>query len=44
LPLVDKELRRMAHFHLRKERPGHTFQGCALVNEAYLRLVLAAKT
>ena len=38
LPLVYKELRRVAHAQLRKERPGHTLQSAALVNEAYLRL------
>ena len=39
LPLVYKELRRLAHFQLRKERPDHTLQSAALVHEAYLRLV-----
>lgn len=39
LPLVYKELRRLAHFQLRNERPDHTLQSTALVNEAYLRLV-----
>ena len=39
LPLVYKELRRIAHAHLRNERPDHTLQSGALVNEAYLRLV-----
>jgi len=38
LPLVYKELRRLAHFQLQKERPGHTLQSAAVVNEAYLRL------
>jgi RNA polymerase sigma factor (TIGR02999 family) len=38
LPLVYKELRRVAHAHLRHERPDHTLQSAALVNEAYLRL------
>jgi RNA polymerase sigma factor (TIGR02999 family) len=37
LPLVYKELRRLAHFQLRNERPGHTLQTAALVHEAYLR-------
>jgi len=32
-------LRRVAHFQLRNERPNHTLQSAALVNEAYLRLV-----
>ncbi len=39
LPLVYKELRRLAHYQLRQERPGHTLQSAALVNEAYLRLL-----
>lgn len=39
LPLVYNELRRLARSHLHKERPGHTLQSAALVNEAYLRLV-----
>ena len=39
VPLVDHELRRIAHRAMRSERPGHTLQPTALVNEAYLRLV-----
>lgn len=39
LPLVYKELRRLAHFQLQKERPNHTLQSAALVHEAYLRLI-----
>ena len=39
LPLVYKELRQLAHFQLRKERPDHTLQSAALVHEAYLRLI-----
>ena len=39
LPLVYAELRRLAAGYLRRERPGHTLQPTALVNEAYLRLV-----
>jgi RNA polymerase sigma factor (TIGR02999 family) len=38
LPLVYKELRRVAHHYLRKERRGHTLQSTALVHEAYVRL------
>ena len=38
LPLVYKELRRLAHAQLRNERQGHTLQSAALVHEAYLRL------
>jgi RNA polymerase sigma factor (TIGR02999 family) len=39
LPLVYDELRRLARSYLQRERPGHTLQSTALVNEAYLRLV-----
>jgi RNA polymerase sigma factor (TIGR02999 family) len=39
LPLVYKELRRLAHFQLRNERRDHTLHSAALVHEAYLRLV-----
>lgn len=39
LPLVYDELRRTASSHMRRERPDHTLQTTALVNEAYLRLV-----
>jgi len=38
-PIVYKQLRLLAASYLRKERPGHTLQPTALVNEAYLRLV-----
>ena len=38
LPLVYQELRRLAHYYLRSERPDHTLQSTALVHEAYLRL------
>ena len=37
--MVYKELRDIAHYHLQRERPGHTLQSAALVNEAYLRLL-----
>lgn len=39
MPLVENELRRLAGNYLRRERPGHTLQPTALVNEAYLRLI-----
>lgn len=39
LPLVYGELRRIAAYHMRGERPGHTLQPTALVHEAYMRLV-----
>jgi RNA polymerase sigma-70 factor, ECF subfamily len=38
-PLVQAELQRLARHYLRGERPGHTLQPTALVNEAYLRLL-----
>ncbi len=38
-PLVYGELRQLARRHMAGERPGHTLQTTALVNEAYLRLV-----
>lgn len=38
-PLVESELHRLAKTFLRRERPGHTLQATALVNEAYLRLI-----
>lgn len=37
-PLVHAELRRLARRQMSRERPGHTLQATALVNEAYLRL------
>jgi RNA polymerase sigma-70 factor, ECF subfamily len=39
MPLVERELHELAHRYLSRERPGHTLQTTALVNEAYLRLV-----
>src|SRR5258708_19289588 len=39
MPLVYKELHRMARFYMARESPGHTLQTTALVNEAYVRLV-----
>ena len=39
IPLVHGELRRVARRYMRRERPGHTLQASALVNEVYLRLV-----
>jgi len=43
MPLVEGELRRIAHRYMRSERQGHTLQTTALVNEAYLQLVDQAK-
>lgn len=39
VPLVYQELRRQAAAYLRRERPGHTLQPTALVNEAFVRLI-----
>jgi RNA polymerase sigma factor (TIGR02999 family) len=39
LSLVYQELRRIAQYHLKQERPDHTLQSTALVHEAYLRLM-----
>jgi RNA polymerase sigma factor (TIGR02999 family) len=38
-PIVYKELHRLAGRYMRGERPGHSLQTTALVNEAYMRLV-----
>ena len=38
MPLVQAELRRVARRYLAQERPGHTLQPTALINEAYMRL------
>jgi RNA polymerase sigma factor (TIGR02999 family) len=38
-PLVYEELRHLAHRYMEGQRPDHTLQTTALVNEAYLRLV-----
>jgi RNA polymerase sigma-70 factor, ECF subfamily len=39
MPVVYEELHRLARRYISDERPGHTLQTTALVNEAYLRLV-----
>jgi RNA polymerase sigma factor (TIGR02999 family) len=39
MPLVYRELRRLAHNYMGRERLGHTLQTTALVNEVYLRLI-----
>jgi RNA polymerase sigma-70 factor (ECF subfamily) len=39
LPLIYAELHRLAKGYMRRERPDHTLQATALINEAYLRLV-----
>jgi len=38
-PLLQPELRRLAHHYMSRERAGHTLQTTAILNEAYLRLV-----
>jgi RNA polymerase sigma factor (TIGR02999 family) len=38
-PLVYEELRRAAKRCIRRERPGHTLQTTALINELYLRVI-----
>ncbi|HEV8484457.1 MAG TPA: sigma-70 family RNA polymerase sigma factor [Blastocatellia bacterium] len=38
MALVYQELHRLAHQYMSRERPGHTLQTSALVNEAFLRL------
>jgi len=42
LPVVQTELRKLAHAYMRRERPDHLLQTTALLNEAFLRLVDAA--
>jgi RNA polymerase sigma factor (TIGR02999 family) len=39
IPMVYKELRRLAHFHLKSERADHTLQSTALIHEVYLRMM-----
>ena len=38
IPLVQPELRRLAHHYMSRERAGHTLQTTALLDEAYLLL------
>lgn len=39
MPLVYRELHGLAHHYMNRERPGHTLQTSALVNEAFVRLI-----
>jgi RNA polymerase sigma-70 factor, ECF subfamily len=39
MPLVERELHRIARRYMRREDPGHTLQTTAVVNEAYLKLI-----
>jgi len=41
LPVVYRELKRLAAAYMRRERPGQTLQATALVHEAYIRLANA---
>jgi RNA polymerase sigma-70 factor (ECF subfamily) len=38
IPVIYDELRRLARYHLARQRPDHTLQSTALVHEAYVRL------
>jgi RNA polymerase sigma factor (TIGR02999 family) len=44
VPLIYQELRRLAHYYLRSERPNHTLQSTALVHEAFLRMAGGKET
>ncbi len=39
VPQIHRELRKLAASYLRKERPDHTLQPTALVNEAFIKLI-----
>jgi hypothetical protein len=39
VPMAHYELRRLAKRYMARERPDHTLQATALVNEAYMRLI-----
>jgi len=39
MPLVYEELHRLAHLYMNRERPDHTLQTSALVNEAFIKLI-----
>jgi RNA polymerase sigma factor (TIGR02999 family) len=43
IPLVDHELKKIAHAYIRKERPGHILQTTALMDEALIRLMETEK-
>ena len=43
IPLVYDELRKMAHYQMARENPGHTLQTTALANEVCLRLLGGAE-
>jgi RNA polymerase sigma-70 factor, ECF subfamily len=43
IPIVQPELRRLAHYYMSRERAGHTLQTTALLNEAYLHFAEKAQ-
>jgi RNA polymerase sigma-70 factor (ECF subfamily) len=43
IPLLERELHRIAKHYMAAQPPGHTLQTTALVNEAYLRLIDAQR-
>ncbi|MFN2578070.1 MAG: sigma-70 family RNA polymerase sigma factor [Pyrinomonadaceae bacterium] len=43
VPLVDHELRKIAHAFMSRERGGHTLETTALVNEAWMRFITGQK-
>lgn len=43
VPLVDHELKKIAHAYMARERSGHTLQTTALVNEALIKLIGGAR-
>jgi len=43
IPLVDSELRRLAHTYMGRERDDHTLQTTALVNEAWMRFMVGGR-
>jgi RNA polymerase sigma factor (TIGR02999 family) len=43
LPIIYEELHRLASFHMRNERPDHTWSPTELISEAYLRLIGGAE-
>src|ERR1700757_1357647 len=43
VPVVYQKLRRLARHYMAGQRPGHTLQATALVNEAYMRLIDCAQ-
>jgi RNA polymerase sigma factor (TIGR02999 family) len=44
MAVIYDELHRLARGYMRRERPGHTLQTTALINEAYLRLMGQSRT